>query len=277
MKKAFITKVAAPISLAMFTMFSVNTNAALVDVTVSIENLAAENGVSFAPLRLGFHNGTFDAFNDGEAASAAIISIAEGGSGVDWFPAFAAADPSAVLGTVVNGGPAVPGPNAGVGNPFASTASNTFRVDTSENAFFTFANMVVPSNDLFLGNDSPIQLFDTFGNLLISEIFQTASSIWDANSEVADPSAGAFVVGGNNGDRTEEGGLVAFDFSELALFDGLATPAGYDFDFDTLTSDAPIYRISFEANAVDVNAPATMGKLSLALTGLFFSTRKLKG
>nr|WP_136251976.1 spondin domain-containing protein [Ningiella ruwaisensis] len=257
-----------PVSAALMLVFITNSHAALVDVTVTIENLAPTNTISFAPLRLGFHNGTFDAFDDGSAASDAIVSIAEGGSGVDWFEAFAAAEPDAVLGTVADGGPAVPNGNAGIGNMFSSTASSTFRVDTSENAFFTFANMVVPSNDLFLGNDSPIQLFDASGNLLVSQIFQTAANIWDANSEVADPAAAAFVVGGVNGDRTEENGLIAFDFSELGVFDGLTTAAAYDFDFSALARDTAIYSIRFDAQSVMVSAPTAFTLMCITALGL---------
>ncbi|MDU0354048.1 spondin domain-containing protein [Paraglaciecola aquimarina] len=192
--KSFTKAFAAPLSFATLMALSTGTQAALMDVTVTIENLAPTNSVSFAPLRLGFHNGTFDAFDAGSAASDAIISIAEGGSGTKWFADFEAAEPNAVLGSVVNGGPSIPSANAGVGNGFSATASNTFRVDTSDNAFFSFANMVVPSNDLFLGNDNPLRLFDNLGSLLFSEIRLTASDIWDANSEVADASAGAFIL-----------------------------------------------------------------------------------
>ncbi len=248
--------------------------AAIVDVTVMIENLSPTNSISFAPTRLGFHNGTFDAFNNGEAAGAAIVSIAEGGSGSDWFPAFAAADPTAVLGSVVNGGPAVPGGNAGVANPFSSTASATFRVDTSVNRFFTFANMVVPSNDLFLGNDNAIELFDASGNLLVTSINQTVSDIWDANSEVADPANAAFVVGGVNGNRTPENGLVAFDASELAAFNGLTTGAGYIFTNAGLTGGTDIFRITFSSTAVP--EPGTVAFLSVALAGFGLRQRRKK-
>lgn len=267
--KSLIKALAIPMGALAMSAVASNANAALVDVTITIENLAPVNSISFAPLRVGFHNGTFDAFDEGSAASEAIISIAEGGSGSAWFPAFEAAEPNAVLGTVVNGGPAVPAGNAGVNNTFASTATSTFRVDTSENAFFSFANMVVPSNDLFLGNDAPIQLFDAAGNLLIQSIFQTTNSIWDANSEVADASAAAFIEGGVNGDRTAENGLVAFDLSELGVFDGLTTAAGYDFDFASLSADLPIYSISFASTSVDVSAPSAIALFGLAGFGLF--------
>lgn len=169
---------------------AVSAQAALVEVRVTVENLAPANSVSFAPLRGGFHNGSFDAFNNGVAATDPIVSIAEGGSGSAWFPAFAAADPGAVLGSVFPNpaGPLVPG----------ASGSARFTLDTALNAFFTFASMVVPSNDLFIGNDSPVRhrLFDDAGNLLIYSITQFGRDVWDAGSEALDPANAAFVAGG---------------------------------------------------------------------------------
>jgi len=275
--KNIFKKLAVPVGVAMIAAMSSTAQAAIVDVTVTIENLAPENTVSFAPLRLGFHNGTFDAFDINGTPGPAITSVAEGGGGEVWFEQFAAAEPGAVLGSVVNGGPALPSANAGVGNPFSATASNTFRVDTSDNAFFTFANMVIPTNDLFLGNDNPLQLFDASGNLLFDQIVQTSASIWDNNSEVANPLNGAFVVGGNNDARIEEGGVVEFDFSELAVFDGVETPAGYNFDFaafSNLDINDAIYTISFEANIVQASAPSALALLGLAGFGLAFRRAK---
>ncbi len=43
--------------------------AAIVNVTVTFQNLAPVNSVSFAPLRVGFNNGTFDSFNIGTTAT----------------------------------------------------------------------------------------------------------------------------------------------------------------------------------------------------------------
>jgi PEP-CTERM motif len=243
--------------------WSVPVQAAIVNVTVTFQNLAPTNSVSFAPLRVGFHNGTFDAFNIGTTATAPIISIAEGGSGSDWFPAFAAADPTAVLGSV--GGALVPTANAGGG--FASSASQTFTIDTNVNRFFTFASMIIPSNDLFIGNDNPmgLQILDNAGNLLINQINQTASQIWDANSEVADPANAAFVVGGVNGNRTPENGVVAFDFSELNAFNGLTTGAGYVFN-NSLTGATNVGRISFTVTAVP--EPSSIALVSLVGIGV---------
>jgi hypothetical protein len=225
-------------------------------VTVTIQNLAPTNSISFAPLRLGFGNGTFDAFNNGAIATAPIISVAEGGSGSAWFPAFAAAEPNAVLGSV--GGALLPG----------AMASNTFSFDTANpnNRFFTFANMVIPSNDLFLGNDSPtaFQLFDASGNLAITTINQTAAQIWDANSEFTNVLNGAFIVGGTNSLRDPKTGVpVSFDRTQLTAYNGLTTAAGYVFSDTSLTNTTPVYRITFSATP----APEP-GSLLLIAAGL---------
>jgi len=232
--------------------------AGLFSVTVKIENLAPVNSVSFAPLRVGFGTGSFDAFDQGETATMPIISVAEGGSGSDWFPAFSAAEPGSVLGSV--GGALLPG----------STASSSFIVDPSVNRFFTFASMVIPSNDLFIGNDDPLeyQILDASGNLLISSILQTGAEIWDANSEALDPANAAFIVGGINSQRTPENGLVAFDFTELDGFNGLTTAAGYTFG-NSLTDATDIYRISFSVEAVPESSAAAVPS-ALALGFLAF-------
>lgn len=238
-------------------LLSTQVSAKLVDVTVTVQNLAPQNSVSFAPLRFGFHNGSYDAFDNGEAPTAPIISIAEGGGGADWFPAFAAADPTAVLGST-----------SGAQTPGSGQTTMTFRVNTALNPFFTFAAMVVPSNDYFIGNDNPraYRLFDMSGNLLQSQIDQSASDIWDAGSELFDPAAAAFLVGGTNGLRTAQNGVVSFDFLELAGFNGLQTAASYTFN-SNLLSDTSIYQINFSAAAVPEPSTWAMLIAGFGLTG----------
>ncbi len=230
---------------------STGANAAAVDVTVKIENLAPANSISFAPLHIGFNNGTFDAFNLGAAPGASIISVAEGGAGGAWQTAFGAADPGALRSTL-----------GGLLQPGQAFTSTSFRIDTALNPFFTFATMAVPSNDFFIGNDSPtaFRLFDAAGNLIVNTINQKASQIWDAGSEIFDPAAAAFV--GNNSLRTAQNGVVNFNFAELSGFNGLTTGAGYVFN-SALTSGSDIYRISF--TAAPVPEPQTY---ALMLAGL---------
>ena len=226
--------------------------AAVVSLRVTVENLAPANGVAFAPLHVGFGQGIFDAFNDGATAGAAIISVAEGGSGTAWQPAFAAAEPLATRGTI--GGLLLSG----------ATAFMDFTVNTALNQFFTFGSMVVPSNDHFIGNDLPTeyQVFDAAGNLLINQILQDASEIWDAGSELTDPLAAAFV--GTNSLRTAQNGVVSFNFSELSANNGFTTGAGYVFN-NNLSANTPIYRIGFQVLQVPEPTSAALAMLGLAM------------
>jgi hypothetical protein len=232
---------------------------AVVDVTVNVRNLAPTNSISFAPLHVGFNNGSFDAFNLGGIATTPIISVAEGGAGGAWQTAFAAADPSATRGTV--GGLLLPG----------ATNSLSFRVDTTLNPFFTFASMAVPSNDFFIGNDKPTEyrLFDAAGNLSIPTIGIKANEIWDAGSEVFDPAASAFV--GTNGLRTPQNSVVAFNFAEFAGFNGLTTGAGYTFN-SGLTAESDVYQISFGVSPVP--EPSTYALLGAGLMAVGFIARR---
>ena len=230
-----------------------------VKVMVTIENLAPANSITFAPLHLGFNNGSFDAFNLGGVPTAPIISVAEGGSGTAWQAAFAAADPGATRGTI--GGLLVPG----------ASRSLTFRVDTALNPFFTFGAMAVPSNDFFIGNDSPTEyrLFNASGSLLIPTIGVKANEIWDAGSEVFDPAAAAFV--GNNDLRRDQNSVVAFNFAEFAAFNGLTTGAGYTFN-SALTAESDVYRISFGVSAVP--EPGSYALMAAGLAAVGFMARR---
>jgi hypothetical protein len=243
-----------PIAAAIAFGFTALAQAAQVQLNVTVENLAPTNSVRFAPLRVGFHSGVFDSFNLGAPAGAAIVSIAEGGSGSAWFPAFAAGDPGSTRGTAADA--LLPG----------QTDSSSFLVDTAVNPYFTFGSMVVPSNDFFVGNDDPKQyrLFDASGNLLISSITQRSRDLWDAGSEIHDPAAAAFV--GMNDLRADQNSVVAFNFAEFAAFNGLPTAAGYTFN-SQLAADTEIYRISFAVAPIPEPHTYVLMALGLALVG----------
>lgn len=238
---------ALPLALALATAGVAH---AQTKVTVTVESLVAPNSIAVAPLHFGFHQGMFDVFDIGGVATAPIISVAEGGAGDVWQAAFAMTDPTASRGTV--GGALLPG----------ATASLSVTVDAALNPFFTFAAMVVPSNDFFIGNDgaTDYRVLADDGSLLVSSITLKARDIWDAGSEVFDPAAAAFV--GDNGLRADQNSVVAFNFAELAAFNGLATAAGYTFN-SGLAADSDIYRISF--TAAPVPEP---GSVALMLAGL---------
>jgi hypothetical protein len=251
--------------VSLFGLASAVSPALAVEVRVTVENLAPENSISLAPFRFGFGNGTFDAFNNNEAAfllgfptiaDAPIVTVAEGGSGSNWFPAFAAAEPNADLGSVIGpGGPFLPG----------QSNSAVISVDNLNNRFFTFATMVVPSNDHFLGNANPqmFEVFDAGGNLILNQFTENANRIWDAGSETENPLNAAFLTVGTNANRENENGVVTFNFTDLAAFNGLETAAGYTFNSNLLASDTPVLRVSFAV----VPEPATLALVGLGIVG----------
>lgn len=246
-----------------------------VAVRVTVENIAPTNSVATSPLRFGFGNGTFDTFDQGSAAfllgqstiaDAPIVKIAEGGAGEPWFSTFQSVEPNANLGSVVG--------TSGVAvDPFTpgESSSTTLMVDTA-NQYFSFGSMVVPSNDFFVGNDSPTQYqaFDASGNLILSSIVLTASDVWDAGSETEEPANAAFLVVGTNAQRVDENGTVEFNFAELSTFDGLQTAEGYTFDSDLLSANTELLRISFEV----VPEPASFGLFGLGTAALLAMIRR---
>lgn len=240
-------------------------SAQTVKVRVTVENLAPANSVSLAPFRFGFGDGTFDSFDNNQAAfllgasdisQAPIVTIAEGGSGSTWFPAFQASEPNANLSSLFGpGGPFLPG----------DVSSGVFEINSS-NRFFTFGTMVVPSNDHFLGNANPtaFEVLDTNGNLVLTSFTENASRIWDAGSETENPNNAAFLVGGVNDQRENENLPVTFNFADLAAFNGLTTAAGYTFDSSLLSASTPVLRVSFET----VPEPTAAVLTTLATLGL---------
>ncbi len=250
-------------------LLTAGSTAQAIQLQVTVENLAPANSISLAPLRFGFGNGTFDAFDKNQPAfllgfpsiaEAPIVTIAEGGSGSTWFPAFQAAEPNADLDSIL--GPTIPPILPGQSN------SAVFEIDPT-NRFFTFGTMVVPSNDHFLGNANPaaFEVFDAGGNLLLTSITEDASRIWDAGSETENPANAAFLVGGVNDQRENENLPVTFNFADLSAFNGLTTAAGYVFDSSLLSASTPVLRISFEV----VPEPASFGLA--ALGGLALAAR----
>jgi hypothetical protein len=243
-------------------ILAASASAAIVQVQVNVENLAASNGVALSPLTVAFHGGTFDAFDSGAIAQTGTRNIAESGNGTAFLSSFAAAQPDGVSGvitaTTLPFGPGIYLPGG--------SGSRIFTLDTSNNKFFSYGCMVVPSNDRFLGNDSAtaVRIFDDNGNFVAPTLTLRGRNIWDAGSEVDAPFGAAFLAGQNGGAHVDQNGLISFS-SDFSPYANLLTAAGYNFT-DLPSADGGIARISF--SIVPSPSVASIGGIALAAAGL---------
>ncbi|MEO1007589.1 MAG: spondin domain-containing protein [Planctomycetota bacterium] len=241
------------------------------DVQVLIENVQPSGGMAFTPFWLGFHDGSFDVFESGTMARdlAGITEIAELGDTSVLSGRFASEQPGGFDTTFLDpSGPPVFSPG--------ESASMTYDLgDTSVNRFFNYASMVVPTNDLFVGNDSAIELFDSSGSFLgpvTIEIF--GSSVYDNGTEVNDITDGpAFVAGIDAMGGTDEFENVQFFFSRPGATDYLdsivgVTTAPGDVITDVFTEGELIGRITI------VPAPATAAVFGLLSLGAMARRRR---
>jgi hypothetical protein len=221
------------------------TGASATSVVVTITNNAPTSGVYLTPVWSAFHNGTFDTFSAGSAASAGLEALSEDGNVAGLSKQFATEAAGGVQG-VTGAAPIAPG----------QSVSQTFTLaDDGSNSFFSYASMVLPSSDYFVGNDNAqghsIQgILDGLMNEIVFNI-GLPGGVYDAGTEVNDfaTSAGnglfAGIPGGQSGPNqgADEGGLVtavadpfadflsaggldltALDFGNTALYgEGIAT------------------------------------------------------
>ena len=152
-----------------------------VEVRVTIENLAPENGTYLTPLWVGFHDGTFDLYDLGAPASVGLERLAEDGDTAPLSGEFAASGAGTVDATILGpAGPIAPG----------DVATGMFDLDPTDadNRFFSYASMIIPSNDAFIGSASPTAhaVFDELGNFVGGSFVIVGSRVRDAGTEVND-------------------------------------------------------------------------------------------
>lgn len=157
----------------------------MTELRITVTNTSNAGGTFLTPVYFGFHDGNFDLFDVGEAASPGLEALAEDGS----FGAIAA-ERQAVSpdsqGLVV----------AGDGGPIATqeSTSNTLVVDANTNTYVSFGAMILPSNDAFIGTDNAVRLFDDHGNFLGAQTLTfTGSDVYDAGTEVNTEEDAAFL------------------------------------------------------------------------------------
>ncbi len=188
-------------------------------IQITFTNEQAAGGLYLTPLFTAFHDGGFDYFDAGSSASAATQALAEGGDA----SGLVAEAGSAATGVITSPGGF---PGAPVFDP-GETASITLELDPNSDRFFSFASMLIPTNDLFLGNDdaTAFEIFDAAGvftgDLTIS-LF--GSNVWDAGTELNNNLDAAFNVN-NPTPRTDENGVIS-GLSSLDYLLGQTTAAG---------------------------------------------------
>jgi hypothetical protein len=158
-------------------------------VQVTIRNLSPTGGIHLTPVWVGFHNGAFDIYDQGVASSTALERIAEDGSTGPITTLFSGSGAGTVQGTIL-------GPGAGAGFPGApvippgGVAIMQFVLDGSlaSSRFFSYASMIVPSNDAFIANGNPqaFQIFSNTGNFLGASFTVNGNMVLDAGTEVND-------------------------------------------------------------------------------------------
>ncbi|MEO0529757.1 MAG: spondin domain-containing protein [Planctomycetota bacterium] len=201
------------------------------DIRIAVEH-AGNTDFSLTPLWFGFHNGAFDTFDTGLAASPALEAIAELGLTGPITADFTAApgvpgDIQGVVAAADNGVPPIEPGETGVG--FVTP------INPASYQYFSFLSMLVPTNDTFIGNGDPfaLQIFNGAGDLIdengmltserVIQIFDT--SIYDAGTELNDGVGAAFTQGVDGTLGNEENGVVTLG-SDLSAFIGATDVTG---------------------------------------------------
>ncbi|TWT73480.1 hypothetical protein Pla123a_38160 [Posidoniimonas polymericola] len=199
-------------TLIALTLAASATAASAVDIRVTIESLAPAGGAVLTPVWVGFHDGSFDSYDGGLSAQPGLERLAEDGNtgpiSADFLAGrtyvdggvsgtFDNAQPAGqrVDGTIVSAGPGplLPG----------QTTSQVFSIASDgANRYFSYASMVLPSNDYFVANGSPtahdlMDLLDGSGSL--SFVIGAPGTVNDAGTEEEDFDFAAPDLGGLNG------------------------------------------------------------------------------
>lgn len=146
-------------------------------VTVTIENIAPDNGVILTPAWVGFHNGNFDSYNGGLRSLEGLERLAEDGDNsliskqfLDFdekrggYTYVDVSNPNRPRSRLVRTGDltdqfrqdaTLPSETGPIRPGQTATGSFTLRNDGSNN-FFSYASMVLPTNDFFVANGNPV-------------------------------------------------------------------------------------------------------------------------
>lgn len=175
------------------------------EIKVKVEVLTPTGGVFVTPLWVGFHDGSFDSYDTGAPASAGIERIAEDGDASELSAIFSETTMNSQDAVILN-------PEGFAGAPVfepGSSSTMVFDLDETTQKYFSYANMIIPSNDAFIANADPMahQLFDESGEFVGPFTFTVyGSQVRDAGTEENTETEAAFLnqTAGNTGNMTTE-------------------------------------------------------------------------
>jgi hypothetical protein len=251
-------------AIAGVTLLSFAGSAAALQVRVTIENLAPTQGTLLTPAWVGFHDGSFDLYNLGEDTSASLERLAEDGNTAPLTAAFGGSAGTGAQGTI--GAPLLPG----------GVSSMVFDIDpnSGNSKFFSYASMVIPSNDAFIANGdaTAFELFDSNGNFQGANFFVTGANVRDAGTEVNDESTTNTAALGQAAPDTgtTEGGVVTVHPGFLPAGSGGILDAEMFANADFKLDGFPIAQIQVSA----VPLPPAVFLLGGALGALGFLRRR---
>lgn len=227
---------------------------------ITVENLAPSAGGTFlTPVWVGAHDGTFDLYDrDAPNFREGLERIAEDGTVDTIGQEFMAEQPNGAAGVVL-GAAGVPGPIDPI-----EAASLILDVDNPAlNQFFSFATMIIPSNDAFLaspGDPLGIRLFDDQGKFIGPiEIIRTGNEVLDAGTEVNTEEDAAFLNQTADNTGIDENGNVVVhpgfngsignpDATPMNVLGGTTAPGAvidpFFGDFTRSDGEVPLLRIT---------------------------------
>lgn len=256
-----------------------------VQVRVEITSLTPAGGVFLTPVWIGFHDGSFDLYDRGAAVGAGSLpasleALAEDGATGPLSADFAASPAGANGGidATVPGTTGLPGPH----DPGEQTVSGPFLLDPVMNRFFSYASMVIPSNDAFIANGNPlaVSLFDAAGDFIGADFVVLGESVLDAGTEVNTEEDAAFLNQSAPNTGVDENGVVELHPGfNGSLGNPLGTPVNIlgtnaagpngDIMIDAVAGDftQPDYRV-VRFRIFQVPEPTSLAVLAAGLLGL---------
>lgn len=159
-------------------------------VIVTVENSAPSRGAFQTPFWIGIHDGTFDIYDrdvplgdNNTVPVPAVERLAEDGNTQPISAEFSNSQGLSPQATLAGpAGPLAPG----------DRASYTLNVDPTIDRYFSYASMLIPSNDAFIANGNPLahELFNRHGRFVGEDFVVAGAEVLDAGTEVNDEVAG---------------------------------------------------------------------------------------